>query len=127
MKREARLISEIHTHELENIIQMYKDTLAHEQSRTEESGRACIRLSYQLKQANLRIQALESMDQDVAYMLLSNECIYWRNLYKDIDVTKVEDLCIIQDLQGLYVKWKGKFRRLSKFANSIMQELPGKL
>lgn len=67
------------------------------------------------------------MDHDVAYMLLSNECRYWRKLYKYIKVTKAEDLHIIQDLQGLYVEWKGKFIRLSKFSNPIMQELPGKL
>ena len=48
MKREARLISEIRTRELENTIQRYKDTLAREQLRTEEAGRACICLNFQL-------------------------------------------------------------------------------
>lgn len=76
MKKEARLISEIRTRELENTIQTYKDTLDLEQLRTEESGRTCLCLNYQLEQANLRIQALKCMDQDVAYMLLSNECRY---------------------------------------------------
>lgn len=62
MKREARLISEIHTHVFENTIQRYEDALAYEKLRIEESGRACICLNYQLEQADLRIQSLESMD-----------------------------------------------------------------
>lgn len=66
MKRETRLISEIRTHELENTIQRCKDTFAHEQLWIEESGRACIRLNYQLEQSNRRIRAHESMDHDVA-------------------------------------------------------------
>ncbi|XP_050876943.1 uncharacterized protein LOC127080673 [Lathyrus oleraceus] len=41
MKREAHLISEIHTYELENTIQRYKDALDREKLRIEESGRAC--------------------------------------------------------------------------------------
>ncbi|XP_050875865.1 uncharacterized protein LOC127079525, partial [Lathyrus oleraceus] len=88
MKREARLISEIRTRELENTIQKYKDTLEREKLKTEE---------------------------------------YWRNLYRDIEVTKAEDVRIIQDLQGLYTEWKGKFLKLSGFASSIMRELPEKL
>lgn len=127
MERETRLISEIHTRELEKTIHRYMDTLAHEQLRTEESGRACIHLNFKLEQPNRRNQALNIQDHDATYMLLSNECRYWRNLYRDIEVTKVEDQRIIQDLQGLYVEWKGKFLRLSRFTNSIMQELPGKL
>ena len=103
IKREARLIFEIRTRELENNIQRYEDTLAREMLRTKESGRTCICLDFQLEQANLRIQERKSMDQDGAYMLLSNKCRYWRNLYRDIEVTKAEDLVIIQDLQGLYV------------------------
>lgn len=47
-KREAKLISEIRTRELDNTIHRYKDTLAHEQLRTEEAGRACICLNCQL-------------------------------------------------------------------------------
>ena len=107
MKREAHLIYEICTRELENTTQRYKDASDREKLRTEESERACTRLNYQLEQADIRIQTLESMDQDVAYMLLTNECRYWRNLYRDIEATKVTDLHIIQDLQGLYADWKG--------------------
>ena len=72
--------------------------MAHEQLRTKEFGRACIRLNYQLEQANRRFQALKCVDQDVAYMMLSIECSYWRNLYKDIEVNKAESMHIIQDL-----------------------------
>ena len=60
-------------------------------------------------------------------MVLLGECRYWRNLYRYIEVTKAEDLRIIQDLQGLYTEWKGKFLKLSGFVSSIMQELPEKL
>ncbi|XP_050883714.1 uncharacterized protein LOC127086928 [Lathyrus oleraceus] len=121
MKREARITSEIRTCELENTIQKYKDTLEREKLRTEESERVCTRLKYQLEQADARIQALEGGDQDVAYMMLLGECRYWRNLYRDIEVTKAEDLRIIQDLHGLYTDWKGKFLRLSIFLNSVMR------
>ncbi|XP_050887708.1 uncharacterized protein LOC127092861 [Lathyrus oleraceus] len=127
MKREAQLISEIRTHELQNTIQKYKDDVEHEKLRTEESERVCTRLNYQLEQANARIQVLEGVDQDAFYLMLLSEYRYWRNLYRDIEVTKVEDLRIIQDLQGLYTEWKGKFLRLSRFANSVIQELPEKL
>lgn len=72
--------------------------MAREQLRTKEFGRACIHLNYQLKQTNIRIQALKSVNQDVAYMMLSIECSYWRNLYKDIEVNKAEFVRIIQDL-----------------------------
>ncbi|XP_050895482.1 uncharacterized protein LOC127102110 [Lathyrus oleraceus] len=127
IKREARLISEIRTRELENTIQKYKDTLEREKLRTEESERVCTRLKYQLEQADARIQALEGGDQDAASMMLLGEYRYWRNIYRDIEVTKAEYLRIIQDLKGLYIEWKGKFLRLSRFANSVMQELLEKL
>ncbi|XP_050916156.1 uncharacterized protein LOC127131270, partial [Lathyrus oleraceus] len=127
MKREARLISEIRTRELENTIQKYKDALEREKLKTEESERVCTRLKHHLDRADARIQALEGGDQDAAYMVLLNECRYWRNLYRDIEATKAEDVRIIQDLQGLYTEWKGKFLKLSGFASSIMRELPEKL
>ncbi|XP_050878259.1 uncharacterized protein LOC127082076, partial [Lathyrus oleraceus] len=127
MKREARLISEIRTRELENTIQKYQDALEREKLKTEESERVCTRLKHHLDRADARIQALEGGDQDAAYMVLLNECRYWRNLYRDIEVTKAEDVRIIQDLQGLYTEWKGKFLKLSGFASSIMRELPEKL
>ncbi|XP_050897035.1 protein MAIN-LIKE 1 [Lathyrus oleraceus] len=85
MKREARLISEIRTRELENTIQKYKDTLEREKLKTEESERVCTRLKYHLERADARIQALEGGDQDAAYMVLLGECRYWRNLYRDIE------------------------------------------
>ncbi|KAI5417924.1 hypothetical protein KIW84_042523 [Lathyrus oleraceus] len=91
MKREARLISEIRTRELENTIQKYKDNLEREKLKTEESERVCTRLIYHLERADARIQALECEDQDAAYMVLLGECRYWRNLYRDIEVTKAED------------------------------------
>ncbi|XP_050890237.1 uncharacterized protein LOC127095610, partial [Lathyrus oleraceus] len=127
MKREARLISEIRTRELENTIQKYQDALEREKLKTEESERVCTRLKHHLDRADARIQALEGGDQDAAYMVLLNECRYWRNLYRGIEVTKAEDVRIIQDLQGLYTEWKGKFLKLSGFASSIMRELPEKL
>lgn len=61
MKREACLISEIRSRELENTIKRYKDALDREKLRTEESERAYTRLNYQLEQANIRIQTFESM------------------------------------------------------------------
>ncbi|KAI5438410.1 hypothetical protein KIW84_024236 [Lathyrus oleraceus] len=119
--------SEIRTRELENTIQKYKDNLEREKLKTEESERVCTRLKHHLDRANARIQALEGGDQNAAYMVLLGECRYWRNLYRDIEVTKAEDVRIIQDLQGLYTEWKAKFLKLFGFASSIMQELPEKL
>lgn len=53
--------------------------------------------------------------------------MYWRNLYKESKAATAKDQRIINDLQELYLEWKGKFLNLDRFADLNMLELLEKL
>lgn len=53
--------------------------------------------------------------------------MYWRNLYRESKAAMAKDQRIINDLQELYLEWKGKFLNLDRFANLNMLEFLEKL
>lgn len=127
MQRDVRLDFEAHICELMEALKKYKDELSRESLQKEEVKRAFVHQKYQLDQANERFETLENQDQDATYPLMLNECGYYRNLYRGAETTMVEDQHITKYLQDLYLKWKGEFLNLARFANLTMQELLEKL
>lgn len=76
LDKHSKVLNMCSIRRMKSWIKLYKDALDLEKLRTKESERACTLLNYQLEQADIRIQTLEGMDQDAAYMLLANECRY---------------------------------------------------
>lgn len=90
-KRESRLDYEAQICELRDTIKNFKDKLSREVLQKEGGERNCLCLEYQLGEANRRIAGLENQEGDAAYMILKNDCVYWRGLYREARAALNED------------------------------------
>ncbi|XP_050876877.1 uncharacterized protein LOC127080605 [Lathyrus oleraceus] len=97
-KREARIDYESQICELRDTLKNCKDKLSREVLRKEGAERNCLRLEYQLGEANRRIAGLENQEGDVTYMILKNDYVYWRGLYMEARAALDEDQCVIKKL-----------------------------
>ncbi|KAI5420920.1 hypothetical protein KIW84_044675 [Lathyrus oleraceus] len=104
-KREARLDYEPQICELRDTLKNCKDKLSREVLRKEGAERNCLRLEYQLGEANRRIAGLENQEGDAPYMIVKNDCVHWKGLYREARAALDED----------------------QFSNLNMLELPEKL
>lgn len=68
------------------------------------------------------IEAMKKQGNGATYLLLRNDYVYWRNLYRESMTTLVEDQRIIKDLQDLNLGWKRKFLNFTRFVNFNMLE-----
>jgi len=126
-KKEIKLDFEAQIRDLRDALKKCEEKLSREILQKEEAERNCHHLRYQLEEATRRFAVLESQEGDAAYLLLKNDCVYWKRLYREARATLDEDQKVIQKLQELYVEWNGKFRNLARFVNLNMLELPEKL
>lgn len=126
-KKEIKLDFEAQIRDLRDALKKCEEKLSREILQKEEAERNCHHLRYQLEEATRRFAVLESQEGDAAYLLLKNDCVYWKRLYREARATLDEDQKVIKELQELYVEWNGKFRNLARFVNLNMLELPEKL
>lgn len=99
MRKEARLDFEAQICELRDAFNKCKDKLSREILWKEEVKRNHLFLEYQMGEDNMRIKTLENQYNDASYLILSNEYVYWMNLYRESRAAMTEDQRIIKDLQ----------------------------
>ncbi|KAI5409381.1 hypothetical protein KIW84_054983 [Lathyrus oleraceus] len=115
-KKEIKLHFEAQIRDLRDTLKKCEEKLSREILQREEAERNCHHLRYQLEEATRRFAVLESQEGDAAYLLLKNDYVYWKRLYREARATLDEDQKVIKELQELYVEWNGKFRNLARTA-----------
>ncbi|KAI5409672.1 hypothetical protein KIW84_055207 [Lathyrus oleraceus] len=112
-KKEIKLDFEAQIRDLREALKKCEEKLSREILQKEEAERNCHHLRYQLEEATRRFAVLESQEGDAAYLLLKNDCVYWKRLCREARATLDEDQKVIKELQELYVEWNGKLRNLA--------------
>ncbi|KAI5397899.1 60S ribosomal protein L7a-1 [Lathyrus oleraceus] len=90
-KKEIKLDFEAQIRDLRDALKKCEEKLSREILQKEEAKRNCHHLRHQLEEATRRFAVLESQEGDAAYLLLKNDCVYWKRLYREARATLDED------------------------------------
>ncbi|KAI5388802.1 hypothetical protein KIW84_074458 [Lathyrus oleraceus] len=90
-KKEIKLDFEAQIRDLRDALKKCEEKLSREILQKEEAERNCHHLRNQLEEATRRFAVLESQEGDAAYLLLKNDCVYWKRLYREARASLDED------------------------------------